>query len=77
MVVERFAFNELFSAFICSGEITPLNRDNEISLKLSSDNFCTFDLLSEHNRRFALSNEPVELRPEVSFVFFTFSLTGT
>jgi len=39
MEVERLRINKSFSEFIGAGVIAFLNRDNEISLLLSSDNF--------------------------------------
>jgi hypothetical protein len=73
MVVERFACNESFSEFVRSCVIATLNRDNERSFKLSSDNFCGCDLFPEHDGRFALLDEPEELRPQVPFVLFSLS----
>jgi hypothetical protein len=67
--MERRAGDKAFSELVGLGVVAPLNRGNESSLKLSSDNFCGCDLLPEHERRAASFDEPFKFRPEVPFVF--------
>jgi hypothetical protein len=74
--MESVACNESFSEFVCSGKIALLNRDNEISLKLSADNFCGCDLLAEDCLRPARFDEFEGDGPEVAFVFVALAFAG-
>ena len=75
--MESFALSEALSELVCSRVIAPLNRDKEISLKLSADNFCGCDLLSEDDLRSALADEIEHDGPEVPFVIGSPLLAGT
>jgi hypothetical protein len=66
--VESLAASEALSELVSSGVVTGLNRDNESSLKLSADNFCGCDLLSEDDRRMAGFDEPSHFGPEMASV---------
>ena len=68
--------SEAFSEPVGSGVVAPANRDNESSLKLSSDNLCRCDLLPEDDRRPAGFDEPEEVGPKVSVVADPFPLAG-
>jgi hypothetical protein len=60
--------NESVRAAVRAGKVASLNRVNESSFKLRSDNFCGCDLLAEHFRRSQLADEPGELGPQVPLV---------
>ncbi len=76
MEVETLRLSEAFSEFVGSGVVAPANRDNESSLKLSSDNLCRCDLLPEDDRRPAGFDESEEVGPQVPLVADPFPLAG-
>ena len=75
--MESAALSESFSEPVCSCVLTALNRDNEISLKASTDNLCGCDLLAEDDGRSALGDESPELGEEVARVFVSAPFAGT
>lgn len=76
MEVERAACNESFGELVSLGVVSPLNRDNESSLKLSSDNLSGCDLLTEDDRRPAGFDEPEHLGPQVALIGCSGPLAG-
>jgi hypothetical protein len=75
--MEAVALSESFSELVGPGEVAPLNRDKERSLKLSTDNLCGCNLLPKDLLRAALLDEPVELGPEVAMIGGAFALART
>jgi len=75
-VSESACARQSFRELVRLSEIAVLNRDNESSLKLSTDNFCGRDLLTENDRGASSLDESLPGGPKMSSVICTAALAG-